>query len=70
MSPTCVPSLEPCADTTATALSWALFVLGQEPHVQAKLQKEIDNYMDAAGTSDMTYARRHTTIGLCREREV
>lgn len=29
-------------DTTAAAISWALFMLGHHPEVQEKVQKELD----------------------------
>ena len=37
------------------ALSWAVWVIGQEHHVQAELQREIDAYMDEIGDRDLTY---------------
>ena len=47
-------ALSASADTTAVVLGWAVYVIGQEPHIQAALQREIDTFMDAAGTSDLT----------------
>ena len=32
-----------------------MWVIGQEHHVQAELQREIDAYMDEIGDRDLTY---------------
>jgi hypothetical protein len=56
-------------DTTAVALMWAMYELSRAPHVQAALQREIDAFMDATGTTDLTCVLAHRPRHTRRYRE-
>lgn len=46
-------------DTTASALSWALYSLAEHPEIQKKIQAEVDSVLEGKDTDDISFDDLH-----------